>query len=138
MLLLIGCSKLLFGTLFHARQLMGPVTLKGSGPLVNGTDRLRIGAIKLVPAIAANPDQVDIPQYAKMLRYRRLIELHGNNQVSNRQFAGDKKHENLAPAGLCNGVEGIGSGSSSRHEKNITCQYGNMSSAKIAAKFQVP
>jgi hypothetical protein len=94
---------------------------------VHWLERLSIGAVEAMAAVAAHPDQAHAAKNAEVLRDRWLIEADGNYDLADVAFIRGQEGEDLAAAGLCDGVEGIGGGSGACHEQNNTYLYGNMS-----------
>lgn len=76
-------------------------------PLVQWPNPFRVGSIKHLPAIAPHVDQTNIPQYAKVLRYGRLLQPEGHHNLPDRPLLQRKIIEYLAPAWLRNCVEGV-------------------------------
>jgi len=121
-------AHLRFGAFLDAIQLVGPIALECSGPLMQGLDRLGVGAVELVAAIAARLDEADVAQHAEVFGHRRLIESQDGHDLAHRKLFHDKQGKNLPAPRLSHRVENIGSGCSARHEKEATFPYGNMSS----------
>src|SRR5208282_4359635 len=96
-------------------------------PVVHGLERLSVGAVEAMAAVAADADQAHPAQDAEVFRDRRLIEADGHHDLANLVLVCGQKGQNLAAAGLGHGVEGIGGGSGSCHDRNNTFSYGNMS-----------
>src|ERR1700730_849970 len=125
--------EILFGllaglrALFHAGQLMPPVSLKRAGPFMERADRLGVGAIEHLAAIAAHVHEADLEQHAKVLGDGRLRQVESGDDVVYGALLGYEEAQNVAAAGFGHGVEGVGSGGSARHGRNIFL-YGNMSS----------
>jgi hypothetical protein len=112
------------GPLLDALQLMAPVALEGAGPLVEGTNRMGVGPVHAMTAVAADVDEADLAQDAEMLGDRGLIEADGGNDLTHLVLAHGKKREDLPPAGLGDGVEGVGSGGCSCHGETIHSYIG--------------
>src|SRR5579863_7427583 len=107
---------------------MPPEALELARPFMQRPDRLGIGAIEHLPAGAAHVDQADVAQHAQVLRDGRLLELQRGDQVADRTLPEREQGQDLAPARLGHGVEGIGSGGGARHGSDNTFLYRNMSS----------
>src|ERR1700719_243453 len=125
--------EILFGllaglrALFHAGQLMPPVSLERAGPFVERADRLRVGAVEHLAAIAAGVHQADLEQHAKGPGDGRLRQVESGDDVVYGALLGYEKAENVAAAGFSHGIEGVGGGGGARHGK-IIFLYRNMSS----------
>ena len=63
-----------FREFLHSIQLMLPVTLKGSCPLVKWSYRLGVGPVQLLTALAAHPNQPHVAQHAQVLGDGRLLQ----------------------------------------------------------------
>src|SRR5271154_2648351 len=96
-------------------QLVLPVTLEGSGPLVKRAYRFGIGSVQLLAAIAAHPNQPHVVQNAQVLGDGRLREAERCHNLSNGPLDSGKIAQDLPPAGLSNRVESIRSGARSCH-----------------------
>jgi len=123
---------ILFGLLaglrafLYASQLMRPVTFKRAGPFMERPDRLGVGAIKHLAAVAADVNQANFEQHAEVLGDGGLREMESGDDVVYGALLGYEERENVAPAGFGDGVEGVGGGGGARHER-IIFLYGNMS-----------
>jgi len=114
---------------------MGPVALECGGPLMEGADGVSVGAVKLVAAGAADVDQPDAAQDAKVLGNGWLVELEASDDVADRALAEREIREDLPAAGFGYGIEGVGGCGGSCHERNNTFLYGNMSREYFEGRF---
>src|ERR1700676_1808740 len=108
--------KILFGLLarlrafLHAGQLMTPVSLKRAGPFMQRSDRLGVGAIEHLAAIAADVNQADFEQHAEVFGDGRLREIESGDDVVDGALLGYEERKNVAAAGFGHGIEGVGGG----------------------------
>src|ERR1700716_11552 len=103
---------------------MLPVALEGSGPLVKRAYRFGVGAVQLLAALAAHPDQPDVAQHAQVLGDGRLLQAEGCHDVSDGSLAPGEIGQNLPPARLSDRVEGIGGGARSCHDETLHAYMG--------------
>ena len=75
-------THLRFGAFLHAVQLMTPEALEGPGPLMDGLDRLGVGAVEAMAPIAPHAHQAHTAQHTEVLRDRRLIEPDGYHDLA--------------------------------------------------------
>src|SRR6266849_1419607 len=125
--------KILLGLLaglrafLHASKLMPPVSLECAGPFMQWPDSLGVGAIEHLSALPSYIHKTDFQQHPQMFGNRRLRQIESGDDVVDGALLDYEERENVAPAGFCHGVEGVGSGGGARHGR-IIFLYGNMSS----------
>jgi hypothetical protein len=110
----------------HASELVPPVSLKSAGPLVERPDRIGVGAVKHLAAVATNVNQANFEKHSEVLRDRRLREIESGDDVVDGALLRYKEAENVAATGFGHGVKGVGGGGGARHEW-IIFPYRNMS-----------
>lgn len=120
----LTCLEFLFGTLFHAEQLITPELFEGAGPLVQGPDGFGIGFVVPVPTVTPDMHQAHVAQNAEMLGDRRLVKSDGGNDLTDRTLTKREEGEDLPPARFGNGIEGVGSGSRTSHGEKIHSYMG--------------
>src|SRR6185437_9980611 len=98
---------------------MVPIALESFRPLMQRPDSFSVGAVEPVPSVAPHPHQPNLPQHAKMLRHRRLVDAQTRDNFAHLAFLDDKQAENLPPARLGYCVESVGGGSSSSHTETL-------------------
>ena len=113
-----------FRTLLDSIKLVIPVTLEEAGPFMEGADGFGVGAVELLAALAAHPDEAEVAQHAKMLGDRGLFEAEGNHDIANGAFSCGEIDQDFAPAGFGDRVEGIGSGACSGHDETLHSYIG--------------
>src|SRR5208282_754747 len=109
-----------------ARQLMPPEPLELARPLMQRPNRLGVGSIEHLPAIATDVHQAHVAQHSEMLRNRWLLVAKAVYDIPDRAFLQRQVVENLPPPGFGNRVERIRSRRCSCHARDITFPYGNM------------
>jgi hypothetical protein len=95
-------------------------------------DRLGVGAIKHLAAVAADVNQANFEEHTEVLRDRRLREIKSGDDVVYRALLRYEEAENVAAARFGHGVEGVGGGGGARHGR-IIFPYRNMSSTNFGA-----
>ena len=95
---------------------------------MQGPNRLRVGSIEHLAAIAAYADEANVSQDPEVLRNGGLRQAQAGRNVPDRTLPQREIAQYFAPPGLGNRVEGIRSRSCAWHECNITFPYRNMSS----------
>jgi hypothetical protein len=129
--------EILFGLLaglcplFHAGKLMPPVSLERASPFMQRPNRIGVGAIEHLAAVAAHVNEANFEQYAEVLGDGRLRQLKSGDDVVYGALLRYKEAENVATAGFGHGVKGVGGGGGARHER-IIFLYRNMSSTFFA------
>src|SRR5260370_25919201 len=113
-----------FREFLHSIQLVLPVTLEGSGPLVKRAYRIGVGPVQLLAALAAHPDQPHVAQHAQVLGDGGLLQAEGCHNLSDGPLGSGKIAQNLPPAGLSNRVESIRSGARSCHDGTLHSYIG--------------
>src|SRR6185437_15422401 len=103
---------------------MVPIALESFRPLMHRPDGFSIGAVEPVPSVAPHPHQANLPQHAKMLRHRRLVDADGRNNFAHLPFLNDEQAENLPATRLGHGIESVGGGSSPSHAGTIYSYIG--------------
>jgi 23S rRNA G2445 N2-methylase RlmL len=71
-----------FRAFLHSIQLVLPVALEGSGPLVKRAYRFGIGPVQLLAALAAHPNQTHVAQHAQVLGDGRLPQAEDRHNIS--------------------------------------------------------
>src|SRR5271165_2128168 len=104
----VGRLVLAFGVFLDAVQLVLPEALKGAGPLVERADGFGVGAIEHAPAVSAYLDQADIFEDTQVLGDRGLLHAQTVHDVTDGAFLKGEIAQDVAAAGLGDGVEGIG------------------------------
>src|ERR1700682_1422084 len=95
---------------------MGPVTLISLHPIFHGLQLRRAQPVQPVLTALCDGHNPDLAQYAEMLGYRRLRDLHSRNDIAYRPLpAIVEKIDDLSPPRFRDCIENIGSGSCSRH-----------------------
>jgi hypothetical protein len=118
----------LFGAFLDTIQLVLPVALESGGPFVEGANGIGVGAVELLTALAAHPDEAYVAEDLEVLGDGGLGYSDGGDDVVDRVLIGGEEDEDLATAGFGYGVEGVGGGGGTGHGKDITFPYRNMSS----------
>jgi hypothetical protein len=98
-------SAFRFGALLDAAQLMAPIAFKSAAPLVHRPDGIGVSAVEHAAAVAANADQADVAEDAKVLRNRWLPDPHGRDNISHRALVEHKKIKDFATAWFRHGVK---------------------------------
>ena len=108
---------------------MTPVLLEYSRPLVKRTNRVRVGAIEHLPAIAPEAHEPDVPQHLEVLGHRRLTELEVRHDVADVTFLGRKVDEDVATLSFSDRVEDVRCRRRASHAPNYipTREYVNRS-----------
>ena len=106
---------------------MTPVLLEYPRPLVKRTNRVRVGAIEHLPAIAPEAHEPDVPQHLEVLGHRRLTELEVRHDVADVTFLRREVDEDVATLRFSDRVEDVGCRRSASHEANYipTTEYVN-------------
>src|SRR5258705_3377508 len=119
------CLRFLLGALLHARELMTPVLLEDAGPLVQGANRVCVGAVDHRTAVAPDAHQSYVAQHLQVLRHRRLIEVELLDDVADVTLLRGEVDEDVAPLDFRNRVEDVGRGRGARHRRNYipTTEY---------------
>jgi hypothetical protein len=131
-------TEILFGLLaglcplFDAGKLMPPVALECTSPFMQRPDRLGVGAIEHLAAVAAHVDEAHFEQYAEVLGNGRLREIESGNDVVYGALLGYEERENVTAARFGHGVKGVGGGRGARHGM-IIFPYRNMSRTIFAS-----
>src|ERR1017187_3424469 len=113
-----------FRALLHSLQLMLPVALEGSGPLVKRAQRFGIGPVQLLTALAAHATQPHVAQHAQVLGDGRLLQTEGCHNRCDRPLGFGKIAQDIAPARFSHRVESIRGGGRSCHDKTIYSHMG--------------
>jgi hypothetical protein len=124
---LLGC----FRPLFHAGELVPPVTLKRAGPFMQRLNGVGVGAVKHLTALPPHAHQTDFQKYAEVFGDGRLRQIEIHNDIVYGALLRYEKRKNVAAAGFGHGVKGVGGGGGARHGR-IIFPYRNMSSEKLA------
>ena len=114
----------------EAVEALVPVRFEGLHPVVH---RLQTGAVHAVEAAAADgpaADEVDRPQHPEVLRHLWLGEPEAIHDVAHGRLAPGEGDEDVAPARLGDGVEGVGGRSGSGHPA-IIFRYEHVSSRGV-------
>src|ERR1700688_674770 len=101
-----NCDELeiLFGLLaglrafLYASKLVRPVTFKRASPFMQRPDRLGVGAIKHLAAVAADANQANFEQHAEVLGDGGLREIESGDDVVDGALLGNEERENVAAA----------------------------------------
>src|SRR5579871_2947951 len=99
-----------FGQLFDLVELVLPEALEGAGPFVERANRFGVGLVKHVAAIAADVDQADVLENAKVLGDGRLLDVERVDDFGDGAFLEGEVVEDDAAAGFGDCVEGVGGG----------------------------
>ncbi len=86
---------------------MAPEALEEFGPFVKRADGLGVGAVKHKAALPARANQANVMEHAKMLRDGWLAHAQPCHDVANGTLPIGEKDEDLPPARLGDGVEGV-------------------------------
>jgi len=86
---------------------MTPVLLENPGPLVQRTNRLRVGAIEHLASVAPKADQTDVTQHLQVLRHRRLTEIEVRYDVADVTLLRREIDEDVAALSFSDSVEGV-------------------------------
>ena len=116
--------SLVFGAFFDARQLMRPQALERLRPLMQRTNRLRVGSIQHVPSLPPHPHQPHIAQHFQMLRHGRLFQTKPDNHIAHRTLPGSEIVQNLASPRFGHSVERIEVVAARAMSKNIYSYIG--------------
>jgi hypothetical protein len=103
---------------------MTPVLLEDPGPLVEGANGVRVGAVEHLPSVTPKAHQPDVTQHLEVLRYRWLAEIELRNDVADMTFLRGEVDKNLAALDFSDGVEDVGCRSSARHSRELYSHYG--------------
>src|SRR5450631_2728479 len=103
---------------------MLPVLLKCAGPLMQRTDRLRIGAIQLLPTLTAHTHQAHTFQNPQVLRNRRLLKAECSDNIAYSVLLRHQETQNCPAPRFRDCIEGVGSGSCSCHAEKIHSYMG--------------
>jgi hypothetical protein len=93
--------------LFDSIQLVLPVTLESSGPLVKRAYRFSIGPVQFLAALAAHSNQAHVAEHAQVLGDGRLLQAEGCHNLSDGPLDCGKVGQNFPPAGFSNRVESV-------------------------------
>src|SRR5262245_18809538 len=105
-------------------------------PVVDWLERACVEAIQPLSAFVADVDRPDLAQDAEVFGDLGLGEAEEVDEVVDGVFAESEQIQDLAAAGFCDGVPGVGGGCGPSHADNI-CRYQHMSSrseARIRAR----
>src|ERR1044072_1640535 len=86
---------------------MTPVLLEYPRPLVKRTNRVRVGAIEHLPAVAPEVHEPDVPQHLEVLGHRRLTEPEVRHDVADVTFLWREADEEGATLSCSDGVEDV-------------------------------
>src|SRR5688572_9186123 len=114
-------------------QLSTPVMREQTAPVMNRAKCLCVDAIQSSPSLAPHTDQVYVAQDLQMLRDRRLLELERFGDLGHGSLVIRDELEDVPPAGLSDGVEGIGSRRGAGHDDTYIFRYGNVSSQRFSS-----
>jgi hypothetical protein len=114
----------LFRDLPDPAQLVPPVALKGSRPLVQGAQGVRLCTVEPVAAAAPGSDQAGVTQHAQVFRNGRLWQSEPCRDVADGLLSQRQVTQDLAASRFCYGVEDIGCGSGSGHVSKIHSDMG--------------
>jgi hypothetical protein len=103
---------------------MTPVLLENSCPLVERTNRVRIGAVEHLTTVAAEVHQTDVPQHLEVLRYGRLPEIELFDDVADVTFLRREVDEDVAALNFSDGIEDVGCRRGAGHEGELYSHYG--------------
>src|SRR5262245_53383322 len=103
---------------------MTPVLLENSRPLVERTNRVRVGAVEHLAAVAAKAHQADVPQHLEVLRHRRLTEIEVVDDVADVTFLRRQIDEDVAALTFGDRVEDVRCRRSAGHSRELYSQYG--------------
>src|SRR4051812_39219231 len=121
-------SSVLLGVGLDALQLSAPVPREQAAPFVDAAQRVGVGPVERVAAVATGVDETDLEQHLQVLRRRRLVQLEGQRDLGDGSLLAREQLEDVPPARLGDGVEGIGAGRCPWHACRYTFPYGNVSS----------
>lgn len=82
-------------------------------------DRVGIGPVKHVAAVAPDTDEADVFQDAQVLGDGRLLDAEGVGDLVDGAFLKDEVVQDVATAGFGDSVESVGGSGGARHEMNI-------------------
>jgi len=111
-------------------QLSTPVMREQTAPVMNRAKCLCIDAIESSPTLAPHADQVYVAQDLQMLRDRWLLELERFGDLGHRSLVIRDELEDVPPARLSDGVEGVRSRRGASHDDTYIFLYGNVSSRR--------
>src|SRR5260370_30701332 len=103
---------------------MLPVALEGSCPLVQRANGFGVGAVELVAAVAAHPNQSHVAQDAEVLGDGGLLEAEGCDDLLDGPLGPGEIAEDLAATGLGYCLEGVGGGACSCPDGTIHAYMG--------------
>src|SRR6266849_1775798 len=103
---------------------MLPVALEFACPLMQRADGFGVEAIHHLTALATDGDQADVAENAEVLGNGGLFEVHAGDDFGDGAFLQGEEAENVAAAGLGDGVEGVGRGGGERHGWRIHTYMG--------------
>ena len=118
---------------------MTPVLLEYSRPLVKRTNRVRVGAIEHLAAVAPEAHEPDVPQHLEVLGHRRLTELEVRHDVADVTFLRRQVDEDVATLGFSDRIEDVGCRRSASHEANYipTTEYVNRGQTPVMRRVGV-
>src|SRR5258705_663433 len=131
------CLRFLLGALLHARELMTPVLLEDAGPLVQGENRVCVGAVEHLAAIAPEAHQADVAQHLQVLRHRRLTEVELLDDVADVTLLRGEVDEDVAPLDFRNRIEDVGRGRGAGHGRELYSHYGICQAARRVPPIDV-
>src|SRR5439155_8824099 len=115
-----------FSAFLDPAELLSPETLERGGPLVHGSDRVRVRAVQHPSAVAARPHEIDLAQDPQMFRDRRLGQSQRRHDLADRTLLPRQEVEDGPALGLRDGVEDVRGSGEAGHE-HIIFHFGHMS-----------
>jgi DNA-binding CsgD family transcriptional regulator len=103
---------------------MAPVLLENSCPLVERTNRVRVGAVEHLATVTAEVHQTDVPQHLEVLRNGRLAKIELLDDVADVTFLRRQVGEDVAALNFSDGVEDVRCRRSTGHESELYSHYG--------------
>src|SRR6185295_3454846 len=119
------------GPLLNSVQLVLPETFERLGPVIKGTDGIRVGSVKHAPPVASHLHQADIPQDPQVFGHRRLLHAKAGDNIPDGPLLPGEIVQNVPPPRLSHRVESIRGRSRPRHGSTLhshigICQEGSL------------
>src|SRR5262249_53173582 len=109
---------------YDAVQLMPPEPLEEARPFMHGANGLGVRPIQHAAAVAAHVDEPDFPQYTKVLRNGRLLQVQTVHDFTYRPLLKREEVKDVAPTRFGDRIKNIRSCGSARHEVIIHSHTG--------------
>src|SRR5258708_33775540 len=116
---------------------MLPEALEGLSPIVKRADRIRIGLVQDLAAVATAADEAYVAQHAQMLGYGRLFQAEGCDDLPDRALLEGQIVQDVAAAGFGDRVKSVGGGRGSCHEGKYIYLYGHMSTGNFCGTGKI-